>query len=122
MARILITEDEEIVRKAILTVLQRAGHDVVEAATGEEALRLYREHPTDLVIVDIVLPGMDGLQVIQDLRREYDQVKIIAVTGVRPESLTEAERLGAHKTFAKPFDIQEFLGAVGELLDVQAAG
>jgi CheY-like chemotaxis protein len=116
LARILVTEDEEIVRKAILTVLRRGGHDVVEAVTGEEALRLYREHSTDLVIVDIVLPGIDGLQVIQELRREHDRVKIIAVTGVRPESLTEAERLGAVKTFSKPFDIQEFLDAVGELL------
>lgn len=122
MAKILVTEDEEIVRKAILTVLQRADHDVVEAVTGEEALRLYREQPTDLVIVDIVLPGMDGLQVIRELRRKSDRVKIIAVTGVRAESLCEAERLGADKTFAKPFDIQEFLGAVGELLDVQDAG
>ena len=117
MASILIIDDEETVREMISTMLRHAGYEVHEAADGTEGMALYRHAPTDLVIADVEMPGKGGLEVIEELRDEFPEVKIIAIAGYNPSRLDDALALGAAHTFRKPFAMAEFLQAVESVLD-----
>jgi CheY-like chemotaxis protein len=120
MGRIMIVEDDTAVRELLRDILERAGHTVVDARNGKEALTLYRKNPVDLVITNILMPEKEGLETIQELRREDADVKIIAVSGggqIGPaDYLDIARRFGAMRTFTKPFDRKELLRAVDDLL------
>ena len=120
MARILIIDDDEHARTAIRRILEYVGHSVLEAADGREGLRIYHNAPVELVITDILMPEKDGLETIIALRKEFPEVKIIAITGGgrtgHRDFLYVAERLGAKRTLHKPFDIQELIDAVHALL------
>lgn len=119
MPRVLIVDDDQQMRLMLHLMLRREGHEVFAVNDGEEALLSLRQHHTDLVITDIVMPNKEGLETITELRREYPFVKIIAMTGYCPPKgsyLAMATVLGAHKTIRKPFAIDELLGKVRELL------
>ncbi|MBW2064289.1 MAG: response regulator [Deltaproteobacteria bacterium] len=120
MSRILVIEDDPKIRKVLRKLLEREGHDVEEASDGLEGLRLYRKKPADLVITDIIMPRKEGLETILDLRREFPDVKIIAISGggrLGPHLYLEvAEGFGAFRVFSKPFDLEELQGAILELL------
>src|SRR2546422_179515 len=81
VARILVMDDDELLRGALRVVLEAAGYEVIEAADGNAGLRLEREQSADLVLVDIFMPERDGLEVIRALRTEIPQPKIIAMSG-----------------------------------------
>jgi PAS domain S-box-containing protein len=119
-ARILVIDDDGQLRGAIRRVLEQAGYDVREAADGAAGLRLYREQGADLVIVDIFMPGRDGLEAIRDLRGEPRQAKIVAFSGGdqtgRLEMLRVAEVIGASRTLTKPVALKELLATVRDLL------
>ncbi len=120
MPRILVVEDDEPLRSVLRQILERTGHEVAEAADGRAALEIQRQKGADLVITDIIMPEVDGIETIMVLRREFPSVKIIAISGgsrVGPrEFLNLARVLGAHRTLHKPFALQEMLDAVDELL------
>jgi DNA-binding response OmpR family regulator len=120
VARILIIDDEDQPRRMLYQALTRAGYEVVEARDGNEGLARFREAPTDLIITDILMPEKEGLETIIDLRREFPNVKIVAMSGGgRTGSLNFldiARRLGAQCTLPKPFGLQDMLKAVRELL------
>ena len=84
MARILVIDDEADLRKTLNDLLTEFNHEIIEASIGREGLILFHQHPADLVIVDIALPRMSGLEVIQRLKADYPDIKIIAITGYRP--------------------------------------
>jgi len=113
-ATILIIDDEEIIRVLLRSALVAAGHEVVEAANGREGLELYRRRPADLVITDIIMPGLNGLDMLLELTREFLQAKVIAISGAGGEKnvLDVAKLLGARQTFQKPFSMPHLLGAV----------
>ena len=117
MARILVAEDEEMVRYTLCGLLENAGHETIEASDGEEAIRRYREALPDLVITDIKMPKKDGLEVIQDLKADFPNAKIIAITGYEPETLPLAEELGASYTLTKPCRMGELMDVVNKLLE-----
>ena len=117
MGRILIMEDDESIRLALRKTLLRAGHEVCEAANGAEGAVLYRKDPPDLIITDILMPDKDGVEALLDLRHTLPDVKIIVISGNAQEFLPIAQDLGAHKTFAKPFQQAEILEAVADLLE-----
>ena len=71
MARILLIDDEKLIRALLRSVLEGAGHQVSEAANGRDGLGLYRQQPVDLVITDIAMPERNGLELILDLTREF---------------------------------------------------
>ena len=121
MARILIIEDDEQVRMLLSECLSRAGYETVLAADGDEGIRSYRETPADLVITDILMPRKDGVEAIRELKNEFSDSRIIAITGVRGRfsRLPAAEVLGAVRTFTKPFNLDEMVQAVGEILGVE---
>jgi CheY-like chemotaxis protein len=117
MARILVADDEEMVRHTLCGLFEFAGHETIEASDGEEAIQHYREALPDLVITDIKMPKKDGLEVIQDLKADFPNVKIIAITGYEPDSLHLAEKLGASYTLTKPYRTGELMDIVNKLLE-----
>lgn len=119
MPRILVIDDEAPVRDLFRMMLERAGYEVALAGDGKEGMASHRETPADLIITDIVMPEKEGLETIVELRRDYPDVKIIAISGggrIGPDSyLDMAKSLGAHCAFSKPVDRDELLAALREL-------
>ena len=120
MKRILIAEDEESLRQLLAQALERRGYEVQTAPDGAAALKLFKERPADLVITDILMPEVEGLETIVALRKQRPNLKIIAISGggyfAGGDYLPVAEALGANRTLAKPFTIQELEEAVKSLL------
>lgn len=120
MARILVIDDEKLARMALNRMLKAGGHEVVEAENGRQGLCVYEESPVDLVVTDILMPEMEGLETIRELQRRWPEVKIISITGGGlangRNTLRAAKEFGAHAVLAKPFREQEFLKLVEEAL------
>lgn len=114
--RILVIDDDADVRGSLRKVLTRAGYEVVEAADGTAGVDLHHRAPADVIITDIFMPGLDGLQTIRQLKKEGSGVKVIAVSGgdrTGTIDLREHARLmGAFRVLAKPFEMTDLLEAV----------
>lgn len=119
MARVLIVDDDQQIRTMLRATLEREGYEVAEAADGRQALALYRREPGGVVLADIIMPEMEGIETILQLRREYPDVQIIAMSGgghIGPQSyLASARQCGAQYAFTKPIDRDQLLGAIREL-------
>jgi DNA-binding response OmpR family regulator len=113
---ILLVDDEDAVRKVLAFPLEKDGYTVVQAADGEEALRRFADTPIDLVVLDIMLPRLDGLEVCKRLR-SASAVPIIMLTA-RDDELDKVIglELGADDYITKPFSIREFRSRVRALL------
>jgi CheY-like chemotaxis protein len=124
MARILVIDDDDQVREMLRQMMELAGHEVAVAANGEIGMRTYREQPADLIVTDIIMPEKDGWEAIVELRKEFPDVKIVAISGgarLGPYSyLAIAKRFGAQRVFAKPVEKAELLKAITELLGSSA--
>ena len=118
MATVLVIDDEESVRKVFQAALAQAGYRVLTAESGQHGLRLLEHQEVDLILVDIFMPDMDGLELIPILRKTRPASKIIAITAGSGEKnyLYIAKHLGAHDTLMKPFSRQELLDAVASQL------
>ena len=116
---ILIIDDEEPIRALLRFALEAAGYEVTEAANGRQGLDLYRQRPTDLIIADMLMPELNGLDLLLELTREFLHAKVIAISGAGGEQnvLDVAKLLGARQTFEKPFSIPQLLDAVRYELD-----
>jgi two-component system, chemotaxis family, chemotaxis protein CheY len=117
MPSVLVVDDEDQLRQLIREILEQAGYQVTEARDGKEAVLQYRRAPADVVIMDILMPGQDGLETTSALRREFPDVKIIAITGSSEtigilSFLDVAKMLGAHRALQKPFEMQTLLETV----------
>jgi len=113
---ILLVDDDEAVRKVLSFPLERDGYLVIQAVDGEEALRRFDEQPVDLVVLDIMLPKLDGLEVCKQLRTR-SSVPIIMLTA-RDDELDKVVglELGADDYVTKPFSIREFRSRTRALL------
>ena len=120
MPSILIVDDDEQFRSMLREVLAHAGYQVLEAANGAKAIKLYETHPTDLVITDLIMPEKDGLEMILEFKRLSFAAKIIAVSGAgghgSQDYLRIAKALGAARVLPKPFSTQEILETVSQVL------
>jgi CheY-like chemotaxis protein len=112
--RTVLVIDDDPQARLLLPKLLGGGYRVLTVGTGEEGLRLLDQELVDLVIVDILMPEMDGLELIRVLRRTQPAMKIIAMTGgIKEWSYLEvAKHLGAHATLQKPFSQETLLAAV----------
>jgi DNA-binding response OmpR family regulator len=120
MARILLIDDDDLVRRTLSYLLVRHGHTVIEASNGKDGLDLFKVSNADLVITDIVMPGKEGTEVLIELRKKTPPVKVIAISGGGRQGtadyLNVARHLGASKVLAKPFSGDELLSAISDLL------
>ena len=125
MARILIIDDEDLIRGMLRQMFERAGYEVADAPNGKVGMQLYREHVADLIVTDIFMPEQDGLETITELQRDFPHARIIAISGgcrtADFDGLSLAKELGALRTLEKPFQQQEMLGTVRELLASEAS-
>lgn len=123
MTRILVIDDDDLLRGALRVVLEAAGYEVMEAGDGEAGLALHHEHGADLVLVDIFMPERDGLEVIRELCAEIPHPKILAMSGGgqtgQIEILKAATALGASRALRKPFEPRDLLAAIHKLLGEQ---
>ncbi|PFE99395.1 DNA-binding response regulator [Bacillus thuringiensis] len=104
MSKILVLEDELTIRSFIVLNLKRAGFYVIEATTGEEALQILSEQTVDIVLLDVMLPGIDGLEVCKAIRKENKKMGIIMLTArVQDEDKVQGLGIGADDYIAKPF-------------------
>lgn len=120
MPRILVIDDDEQFLRLMEAMLQRGNFDVVVAHSGKQGLRICENTHFDLVITDLIMPDMEGLEVIMELKRKAPNAKILAVSGGGrndPGSyLNLAMALGADGALTKPFGLETLLKTVGQLV------
>jgi CheY-like chemotaxis protein len=120
MARILIADDDPILRMTVVEHLQAEGHEVVEAVDGREALDRLTAEPVDLLIVDMLMPNVDGLEVIMQLRRSGSTLPILAISSGgrmdRSTLLRPAQIFGANRILPKPLLRDQLVETVRSLL------
>ncbi len=126
MATVLIIDDDPAIRDVFSQFLENNGYSVETAAEGKEGLMKMRQLTPDLIITDIIMPGMDGLEVLQHIRNYSRDVPVIAISGGMKTSainfLPLAKRFGACKSLKKPVAQDALLQAVKELLPSSAKG
>ncbi len=120
MSRILLIEDNPLVRTMLSELLADVGHTVIEAGDGREGLKQFQLVDPELIITDLVMPEVEGIEVLMKLRKIRATAKIIVISGgVRghgADFLEIAKSLGASKVLAKPFSNEALLAAISELL------
>jgi len=120
--KIMVVDDEEGARDLFNTILTDEGYDVSLANGGEEALSLFKSNPFNLVITDIKMPVMDGLQLLQEIRKMGSKTDVIMVTAYgEVESYLKAMSLGAAEYINKPIRIKELKRIVHKILTEQRA-
>ncbi len=112
MARILIVEDEQADRIILASILEGAGHEVYFASDGRHALKIYTKTSIDVVVTDLQMPYVDGLELIEALRALAPDEPIIAVSGKEPALLAAAKKQGVQATLSKPVEPRQLLEAV----------
>ena len=129
MKCILLIDDEEDVRDAVAMILGKDGYDVVAVASAEEGLARIETEVFDIVITDIIMPGVNGVDLIRSIRKSLPKVRILAIsgggnfgrTGYKPEAITTtaylqaAKMAGADGILTKPFQKAELLDSIKQL-------
>ncbi len=120
MSKILVVDDDVLVRQVVGVFLEREGHAVTEAADGLEALDLAERDPPDIVIADIRMPRLNGLEMMLEMRRRHPDTPVIMMSGSGsggPDCcLLLARDMGAAETFAKPLDMHALISSVDRLV------
>jgi DNA-binding NtrC family response regulator len=120
MANVLIVDDEKPIRRILSMLLTEHRHRVTDVGSGEEALAVLPEAKPDLVLLDLKLPGMDGLETLKRLRELSPRLDVVMMTAFGTiGSAVEAMRRGAFDYVAKPFDNDELLMVVDRALEVR---
>ncbi|AEJ45007.1 response regulator [Alicyclobacillus acidocaldarius] len=119
--KVLVVDDQFGIRVLLHEVLQREGYEVFQASNGPSALSIVEREQPDLVLLDMKIPGMDGLEILRNLRKLGVDAKVIMMTAYGELDLIhEAMEMGAVAHFTKPFDIDELRRAVREHLGARA--
>ena len=114
---LLLIEDDDAIRTALELSLTRQGHRVATAATGEDGLKLLREQRPDLIVLDVMLPGIDGFEVCRRIRRT-DQLPIILLTARSDDiDIVVGLESGADDYVKKPFELPDLIAIVKSLKD-----
>jgi len=116
--KVLVVDDDRTLADLMADMLREQGHQPVAAYHGREGLQACRRMAFDVAIVDIVMPGMDGIEVIQALRQDHPGVRIIAISGMRDHAgdyLRMARKLGADQALEKPFAFAELVALAERL-------
>ncbi|MGK0238093.1 MAG: DNA-binding NtrC family response regulator [Candidatus Pelagisphaera sp.] len=123
MSKILIIDDDEVIQKLFSQYLKMKGHEVIQAQNGKIGMQLIEEDCPDLIITDILMPEMDGLEVLIKIRHAHENIPIIAISGGTPglpiDFLHQAKLIGARDVFKKPVQIDVLYNAVTDLLKLE---
>ena len=116
LQRILVVDDERPLLRALATVLEGAGFQVFTAESGREARSTASQHQIDLLITDLGMPDEDGIELVQRLKKEHRELKVITMSGTfGPDLLKAARLLGANATLSKPMTATELLACIRKL-------
>jgi len=117
MARILLAEDDDSVRIFLARGLRKAGHEVCDLPDGAQALAWVSEHPVDLLLADVVMPGLDGIELARRASVMWPHLRVIFITGFAAVALREAQTLPRETTvLAKPFHLRQLVQEIGRFL------
>src|SRR5689334_1437176 len=104
--KILVVDDEDDVRLFLQDFLSERELTVDVAGTGEEALQKIKAAPPDIVLLDVMMPGMEGLECLERIKRDFPKITVIMITALKDEvRIAKAKRLGAHNYIVKPFSL-----------------
>jgi len=120
MARILVVDDEPSIRMLIRTILQGEGHQITTAANGREALEMVIENVPELIVLDLMMPEMDGWHLLEELhiRGLRRHTRVVIVSGhYDPQGASEDRKAHAHHFLPKPFDPSSLVELVNDALD-----
>ena len=121
MANILVIDDDATIQLVFSQFLTSLGHEIMQAENGKKGMSMIQETRPDLVITDIMMPEMDGLEILMQLRSTHDSVPVIAISGgmrsLPVNFLQQAKLFGARYVFEKPVPLDVLRNAVTELLD-----
>jgi putative two-component system response regulator len=118
VSRILVIDDEPVVRMLVAEILETAGHDVVVAESAEQAIGVFEAEELELVVSDVVMPGLSGLELLETVRARRASLPVILITGAGTyETLSQALTRGAAGLVTKPFSHAELQSAVAEALE-----
>jgi YesN/AraC family two-component response regulator len=118
MKRILVVDDNQMMRKLIINLFNDQNFEFHEAEEGREGLEKMKQTAMDLIITDIIMPGMEGIEMIIQAKKNFPATKIIAISGGKPYYLYMAKKLGIEGVFTKPLDHHGFFSKVNTLLQV----
>jgi two-component system chemotaxis response regulator CheY len=117
VAVVLVVDDLDLVRSLCRNILERAGHLVIEASDGVEGVKTYEEHQPDAVLLDLMMPGMDGLSALREIRKLDPDARVAMFTAHRErDQVMRAIELGAKDYVVKPFHADRLVQAVNKLL------
>lgn len=115
--KVLIVDDQNGIRVLLMEVFSSEGYSTYQASNGKIALNIVREESPDIVLLDMKIPGMDGLEILKQIKKMEPQMKVIMMTAYGElDMIKEATDLGAIMHFTKPFDIDEMRVAVNMTL------
>src|SRR5262245_45295944 len=115
---ILIVDDEKTIRWSLGEGLRKAGFEILEAASGEEGVQLFADKSPDCVLLDMKLPGIDGIEVLRRMRKENAEVPVIVMTAYGDvERAVEAMKIGAYDFVTKPFMIEKMKVTIEHALE-----
>lgn len=121
--KILIVDDQFGIRILLNEVFQKEGYQTYQAANGLKAIELVKTHSPNLVLLDIKIPGMDGIEILRRLKEIDPNIRVIIMTAYGElDIINEAKELGALTHFAKPFDIEELSKTVNQYLTDKTVG
>jgi len=120
MSHILIIDDDVLICQLLRRILEQMGHRVTDAQDGRKGLNAFQADPAELVITDLIMPGMEGIETIMEMKRRFPGTKIIAMSGGGVGSgsdyLQMARKFGAHQILNKPFSVQMLTDLVSTML------
>ena len=117
MATILVVDDEPMMVKLCANVLTLGSHDVLQAGDAEEALQLLHDTPADLALLDVVMPGMSGIELASHIRRHYPKMDIVLMTGYGPKEIRQiAGKENPYRIILKPFKSESLLQMIENVL------
>lgn len=123
MHKILIIEDDPVIARGLKDNCVDAGYQVLHSADGEEGLQLALDEVVDLILLDIMLPGLDGYDICEAVRREKKEVPIVMLTAKgREEDIIRGLELGADDYLTKPFSVRELLVRIKNFLRLYSSG
>ncbi len=116
-ANILIVDDEEVVRRSHLRSLASVGCNAQATGDGQEALRVMEQHPFDVILLDLRMPGLDGMDVLKTIKERWPECEVVVITGYPTiESAKESVRLGAFNYLAKPVGPDDVIKAANDAI------